>query len=71
MEKPISCKGLEALGEEEITEQFDVIHDLTHRTLVGDSEFAYIDRDKFKEKTDLMTKKLKGKLKGANGALSP
>ena len=59
MEKPISCKNLDKLEEEEIKEQFDVIHDLTHRSIVGDSEFAYIDRDKYKENTDLMVEKLK------------
>lgn len=54
MEKPMSCARLRTLTEEEIKEQFDVIHDLTHRSIVGDSEFAYLDRDKYKEKTDVM-----------------
>ena len=52
MEKPISCKSLDKLGEEEIKEQFDVIHDLTHRSILGDSEFAYIDSEKYREKTE-------------------
>ena len=52
MEKPISCQSLDKLGDEEIKEQFDVIHDLTHRSILGDSEFAYIDREKYREKTE-------------------
>ena len=62
MEKPISCNDLAKMGPSEIKEQFDVIQDLTHRTVLGDSQFEYIDQEKFQENKEQMSNILRQKL---------